>query len=39
MVSSINNYIWPIDGTLTGTTTPNKSGPETNVNEEVLHIY
>ena len=31
-------FIWPIDWTLTGTTTPRQSGPESNDNEGVLHI-
>ena len=30
--------IWPIDGTLSGTTTPGKGGPESDGNEEVLCI-
>ena len=31
-------YLTPIDGTLTGTTTLNQSGPKSNGNEEVFHI-
>ena len=31
----LNSSIWPIDGTLTGITTP--SGPESNDNEGWLH--
>ena len=34
----INSSIWTIDGTLTGTTNLNQSGPRNNGNEEVLHI-
>ena len=30
--------IYPIDGTLTGATTPGQSGPGINGNERVLHI-
>ena len=30
------NMIWPLDGTLTGTTTPDKSLPRSNVNDGVL---
>ena len=30
--------IWPIDRTLSGTTTPGQSGPGSNGNEGVLHI-
>ena len=33
-----NSSIWPIDGTLSGTTTAVQSGPGSNVNEGVLHI-
>ena len=32
-----NGSIWPIDGTLTGTTTPGQSGSESNDNEVVFH--
>ena len=32
----LNLYIWPIDGTLIGSTTPNQSGPKSNGNEGVL---
>ena len=31
-------FIWPRDGTLKGTTTPEQSGTESNGNEEVVHI-
>ena len=34
----MNSYIWPIDGTLTGTTTPGQGRPKSNGNEGVLHI-
>ena len=34
----LNNSIWPIDRTLTGTTTLGQSGLGSNGNEEVLHI-
>ena len=30
--------VWPIDGTLTGTTTLGQGGPGSNGNEGVLHI-
>ena len=33
-----NRSIWPIDWTLTGTTTPSQSGPGCNSSERVLHI-
>ena len=33
-----NSFIWPIDRTLSGTTTLGKSGLGSNVNEGVLHI-
>ena len=32
------NSVGPIDGTLTGTTTPGQSGPESNKNKGVCHI-
>ena len=32
-----NRSIWPIDGTLVGTTTLGSSGPESNDNEGILH--
>ena len=35
----LNSSIWPIDGILTGTTTPGQSGPESNGNKEVFHIF
>ena len=40
MISSewLNSSIWSIDGTLTGTTVPDQSGPRSNSNEGVLHI-
>ena len=31
-------YIWPMDGTLTGSITTSQSGPGSNGNEVVLHI-
>ena len=31
-------FIWPIDGTLTGTTTLGQSGPKSNGNEGVLQL-
>ena len=34
----LNSSIWPIDGSLTGTTTLGQSGPGSNGNEGVLHI-
>ena len=34
----MNSTIWPIDGTLTGTTTLGQSGHESNGNEGVHHI-
>ena len=34
----IESSIWPIDEILTGITTPDQSGPESNGNKEVLHI-
>ena len=34
----MNSSIWPIDWILTGTITPNKSGPRSYGNKEVLHI-
>ena len=33
-----NRSSWPIDRTLSGATTPSQSGPESIVNEGVLHI-
>ena len=33
-----NNCIWPIDRALSGVTTPDQSGPESNGNEGALHI-
>ena len=33
-----NSFIWPIDRTLSGATTPGQSGPGSNGNERVLHI-
>ena len=35
--SFFNKSIWPIDETLTGTTTPGQGGPGSNGNKEVLH--
>ena len=34
----MNNFVWPRDGTLTGTTIPDQSGPGSNDNEGLLHI-
>ena len=34
----LNCSIWPIDGTLRGTSNPGQSGPGINGNEGVLHI-
>ena len=34
----LNNSVWPIDGTLTRTTTPGQSGARGNGNKGVLHI-
>ena len=34
----LNLSIWPIDNTLTGTTTPGQSGPGSYDNKKVLHI-
>ena len=34
----LNSSIWPIDGTVTGTTTLGQSGPGSNSNEGVFHI-
>ena len=34
----LNSSIWPTDSTLTGTTDPGQSGPESNGYEEVLYI-
>ena len=34
----LNSSIWPIDGTLTGTTTLDQNGPESNGNKRILHI-
>ena len=33
-----NSTSWPIDRTLSGATTPDQNGPESNGNERVLHI-
>ena len=35
----LNSSIWPIDGTLTVTTTSGKSGPESTGNKELFHIF
>ena len=32
----LNSSIWLVDGTLTGTTTPNQKGSDSNDNERVL---
>ena len=34
----LNGSIWPIDGTLTGTTTPNQSETESSHNEGINYI-
>ena len=34
----LNTSIWPIDRTLTYTTTPSQSGPGSNGNKVVLHV-
>ena len=34
----LNRSIWPIDGSLTGTTTPGQNEPRSNGNEVVFHI-
>ena len=34
----LNISSWPIEGTLTGTTTPTQTGPDGNGNEVVLYI-
>ena len=38
MIKWLNISIWPIDGTLTGTTTQGQSELESNGNEGILHI-
>ena len=38
MSKKLKSSIWPIDGTLTGTTTLGQSRTESNGNEELLHI-
>ena len=38
LIPRLNSSIWAINGTIKGTTTPVKSGPESNGNEKVLHI-
>ena len=35
----LNSSIWTINGTLTDTTNPGQSGPRSNSNERVLHIF
>ena len=37
-VKWLNSSIWPIDGTLIGTTTPDQNGPGSNANKRVLCI-
>ena len=37
-ISTQFSSIWPIDSTLSGTTTPNQSGPGSDDNEGVLRI-
>ena len=34
----MNRLIWPLDRTVTGTTTPGQKGTGSNGNEEVLYI-
>ena len=34
----MNSSIWAMDGTQSGNTNPNQSGPGSNENEGVLHI-
>ena len=38
MISSINNSIWPMDGTNRRTTTPGHSELGSNANEDLFHI-
>ena len=38
IVKWLNRSIWPIDGSLTGTTTPDRSGLGSNGNKGVLYI-
>ena len=38
MFEWLNSSIWPADRTLTGTTTPGESGPESNGYEGEFHI-
>ena len=38
-IKRLNSSIWPIDRTQTGSTTSGQSGPRSNGNEEVLHIF
>ena len=37
-LSSRFSFIWPIDKTLLGTSTPSQSGPESEGSEGILHI-
>ena len=37
-ISTQFSSIWPIDSTLSGATTPDQSGPGSNINEGVLHF-
>ena len=34
----LNSSIWPVDGNITGSTTPDQIGAESKSNEGVLHI-
>ena len=34
----LDNFIWPINETITDSTTPVQSQPESNGNEKILHI-
>ena len=38
IISTQFSFIWTIEGTLSGATTPGQSGPERNSNEGVLCI-
>ena len=38
-IKFLNRFSWLIDGTLTGTTTVSQSGPGSNGNVELLHIF
>ena len=38
LFTQLNSSIWPMDWTLSGTITPDQSGPGSNDDEGVLHI-